>query len=387
LSEIRLYFHWPWCKKICPYCDFNVKLKTEINEKTWIDSYITELNYFFLKNKFTKIKSIYFGGGTPSLMSIHILERIISYIVKNFSIDDNIEITIETNPSSLTLANLENYKNIGINRISLGIQSFEDTILKFLGRDHTSKDAEINLHNIQKIFSRSSFDIIYGIPGQSIRSWEKNLSKILDHAKTSGHVSLYQLTIEPGTPFYKQNTKKFIMPDDDFLAEMYIATKEATDKSGIHSYEISNYSLKNQESIHNIGYWRYNQFIGIGPGAHSRINFNGSRRAFKQIESPTNWITSVSSRGHGTFSDIQLSNNDIAVEILLTGLRLKEGVNSKTFDVLTKKNLKKLCTNPKLNTLFEKDLVYWKNSYLIASTKGQLVLNSILNQFEKVLID
>lgn len=319
-------------------------------------------------------------------MSIEILDNIISHIVKKFTIDDNIEITIESNPSSLTLNNLMNYKNIGINRVSLGVQSFNDTDLKFLGRDHTSKDAKTSLSNIQKIFARSSFDIIYGLPEQSIKSWKKNLSKILEYAKASGHISLYQLTIEPGTPFYKQkNMKKFTMPNDDFLADMYIATQEETDKMGLPAYEISNYAQKNQESIHNIGYWRYDEFVGVGPGAHSRININGSRRAFKQIESPTNWITSVSSNGHGTFSDIQLNVNDIALEILLTGLRLKEGVNSKTFNSLTSKNLSKLTANPKLNTLFENDLVYWKNSYLIATTKGQLVLNSILNQFEKVI--
>ena len=354
-----IYIHWPFCKSKCPYCDFNSHVGN-YNYDDWTSAYLKELDYYIDQNNIIPasrlnqtndfegedaqhtnmyvstaesrenrldhlkmgagIKSIFFGGGTPSLMHPKIVESIISKIGV-----DNIEITLEANPTSYERQKFIDFKNAGVNRISIGVQSFDDKYLKFLGREHSGKQAIEAIESAMEIFDRYSFDLIYARPEQTMKEWESELE--IAKPFINSHVSLYQLTIEKGTKFYAMHkNKEFIMPDDELSEEMYEYTEDFLEELGVYKYEVSNYAKPGHESIHNLGYWRYNQYLGIGPGAHSRININGKLHAVMDIHSPSAWMNKVNEQGHGIQSSAELNLEDIAKEYLMMRLRIFEPI-------------------------------------------------------------
>tara|TARA_Y100000589_G_scaffold320388_1_gene350241 strand:- start:5492 stop:6664 length:1173 start_codon:yes stop_codon:yes gene_type:complete len=386
LKSLGIYIHWPWCKTICPYCDFNVKKFEEIDTDTWLKAYIKEIKNISLFTNLKEVKSIYFGGGTPSLISAEFIEKVINFISNNFSISSSVEITIEANPSSTKYNNLYNFKLAGVNRISLGVQSFNNRDLKFLGRDHDSYQAKKAIKHINTLFNKANFDIIYGIPDQKISTFKKELNEIFNFAQSLGHLSIYQLTIEPRTPFYKLlKSGKLNLPSEEKLSDMYFMIQEISERYKLPQYEISNHSTFGHESIHNLGYWRYNQYLGIGPGAHSRVSKNSNRMSLIQIKSPKEWLNAVIKDTNGIANKEILSKNEAAMEVLITGLRLKEFLPNDRFNQFSKLKLEEIIEKPLIKGLIEEGLIESKKSKIRTTSKGKAVLNSILYRFDKVI--
>ncbi len=365
-QNISIYIHWPFCKSKCPYCDFNSHVREKISHDDWLEAYIKEILFFKNILEHKRIGSIFFGGGTPSLAKPELMEKIIDALSKLASFDERIEITLEANPTSIEAQKLSDFKNAGINRVSVGIQSLNDDHLKFLGREHSSTEAKNALEIAYKTFDRFTFDLIYALPTQTLESWERELEEALKIAKK--HISLYQLTIEKGTRFYSDHSnKKFIMPTNDLAAEMYEITTEIMEKQNMPYYEVSNYAVHGEESRHNLSYWRYQDYLGIGPGAHGRFSEGENKFATQMISSPEQWMKSVSENGVGFQRKDALSNEDIRNEKLLMGLRLREGVH---LDVISNKS--------SIPSLVSNGLIEYKNEKVAATKKGLLVLNSLI---------
>jgi oxygen-independent coproporphyrinogen-3 oxidase len=366
-KDLAIYIHWPFCKSKCPYCDFNSHVVQKIDYKQWEKAYLHELEYFkdYISDK--NITSIFFGGGTPTLMPPFIADSIINKISQLADIDSNIEITLEGNPTSVELEKFNEFKNAGVNRVSLGVQSLNDNNLKFLGREHSSKEA---LKAVEKahIFNNYSFDLIYALPNQSLKDWESELKEALQHA--NGHLSLYQLTIEKGTKFYSDfKAGKFKMPENDLSADFYELTDAIMNEAGLPAYEVSNYAKAGFASRHNMTYWRYGDYLGIGAGSHSRITQNNNKKALMMIHSPENWLNSVFEKGSGLQSEDILSAEDINYETILMGLRTTEGINPSIID-----------NQKTLQNLIEANLLEKHQDNIRATKKGVLVLNSIINR-------
>ncbi len=325
LPPLSLYFHWPFCLSKCPYCDFNSHVREKYDENSWKEAFFKSLDHEFLKHPDREIHSIFFGGGTPSLMSPALVTDILKKVASCWALPT--EITLEANPNSVEVEKFKAFKEAGINRISIGIQSLNDDDLKFLGRTHSSEEALKALEIGRSVFENWSFDLIYARPGQALKTWEEELKRALD--LNPKHISLYQLTIEPGTAFEKLHKRKqFILPDEDLSADLYELTREITQRYGFGDYEVSNYALPGFESKHNLNYWRYGDYLGIGPGAHGRITGkDGHKIATKQFKAPETWIDAVNHHGNGyeTFDD--LGGEDMMMEKILMGIRLTEGVN------------------------------------------------------------
>jgi putative oxygen-independent coproporphyrinogen III oxidase len=264
--EIGIYIHWPFCEKKCPYCDFNSHVRDNINHLKWLKAYLNELRYYASETSERVISSVFFGGGTPSLMKPSVIEKILDEIQSLWHCSKDMEVTAEANPSSSETQLFKDFRGAGINRLSIGVQSLNNQSLMFLGRLHNADDARKAIKAATKIFPRISFDLIYALPGQTPITWKKELASAIKIAE--GHLSLYQLTIEPGTEFHKKRIKA---ANEDIGAALYELTQEIIDNAGLPAYEISNHAKKGQESRHNLIYWRGGDYLGIGPGAHARI--------------------------------------------------------------------------------------------------------------------
>ncbi|MDA0782585.1 MAG: radical SAM family heme chaperone HemW [Rickettsiales bacterium] len=364
-NNLAIYVHWPFCKSKCPYCDFNSHVASKIDFNLWHKAYIKEIEHFkdYISGK--NITSIFFGGGTPTLMPPFIADAIISKFSKIAKFDSNIEITLEGNPTSVELKKFNDFKTAGINRVSLGVQSLNNDNLKFLGREHSSSEALKAVEKAQ-IFDNYSFDLIYALPEQTLSQWEKELTEALTYAK--GHLSLYQLTIEKGTKFYSDyRSGKFKMPENDLSADFYNLTGSIMEKNGLPAYEVSNYAKSGYESRHNMTYWRYGDYLGIGAGAHSRISLKG-KTAIMMIHSPDSWLKSVQEKGNGIQTHELLSEDEINYETIMMGLRTKEGIKK---DIIT--------NNKQLALLINENLLEEKKGNIIATQSGFLVLNSLIN--------
>lgn len=326
-NDLSIYIHWPFCLSKCPYCDFNSHIANSIDDNNWLKSYEKEIEYFkdIIQNKY--IKSIFFGGGTPSLMNPKIVEGIINKIRGLARIDKQTEITLEANPTSFETEKFKAFKAAGINRVSIGVQSLREDDLKKLGRTHDSLQAIKTIESANKIFSRVSFDLIYARSGQELKDWQQELKQAME--LVTGHISLYQLTIEKGTPFYKLfHDGNLILPSSDIAAEMYEWTNDYLESQNYFRYEISNYAKKGQECVHNLTYWNYNDYLGIGPGAHSRIIENPSSvSAIMMWHKPEKWLEAVNNENNGIQTNSKLTKQEIIEEILMMGLRLKKGIN------------------------------------------------------------
>jgi len=365
-DPVALYIHWPFCQSKCPYCDFNSHVSDNINHDAWAESYLKELDYFAELTKGRLVTSIFFGGGTPSLMNTDTVGKILNHISKLWSIEKDCEITLEANPTSIEAGKFKDFRKAGINRVSVGVQALNDNDLKFFGRTHSASEALAAVEVARNTFDRYSFDMMYARPGQSARDWEEELSRALEYME--GHSSLYQLTIEPQTPFYTRAKRgEFRMPEENLSAELYEVTESIMSEKGLESYEISNYAKRGEESRHNMGYWRYQDYLGIGPGAHGRVSINGNKHATRMHRAPDIWLERVGEKGHGLQADDILSSEEQNQEKIMMGLRLQEGVDVVLFD---KDKLERL--------IVEGDLT--RGGGKVSPTlQGRLRLNSVLD--------
>ncbi len=323
--DFALYFHWPFCESKCPYCDFNSHVRNHIDQNAWLDGYITELKYWAKKTQGRRVTSIFFGGGTPSLMNPDIPAKLIEKVRALWACKDDLEITLEANPSSIEAARFKGFYEAGINRVSIGVQSLRDDVLKFLERPHNADEARQAIDTANDIFDRVSFDLIYGHPMHSPDEWRAELKEWLP--LTKGHLSAYQLTIEQGTNFatrYKRG--ELIMPSDDTQAEFFDITMDECTAHDLNQYEVSNYAANNQESQHNLTYWHMKDYIGIGPGAHGRITLDDVRYATVGHKAPEIWLERVTKNRHGGHPFVALTTHENLEEKIMMGLRLNEGI-------------------------------------------------------------
>ena len=317
-----LYIHWPFCLAKCPYCDFNSHVRERVDHARWETALLADLEYELALGEPEALDSIFFGGGTPSLMPPALVAKLLQVAEARRGFADGIEITLEANPSSVEAARFADLAAAGVNRVSLGLQSLDDAALRFLGRLHDAREGVAALEVAQQHFARVSFDLIYALPGQAEADWRDQLRRAL--AFGTGHLSLYQLTIEPGTRFATLARQgRLSIPDDDEAAELYEATAEITAAAGLPAYEISNHARPGEESRHNLTYWRYRDYHGIGPGAHGRRGGMATVRHKK----PENWLAAIDREGHGLVEERPLPPTEQASEALLMGLRLAEGVD------------------------------------------------------------
>lgn len=327
-----IYVHWPFCLKKCPYCDFNSHVRDEVSHKRWRDALVREIDTFASSFPHLTASSIFFGGGTPSLMEPETTHAVIERIRHHWGPDDiadNIEVTLEANPSSVEAGRFKAYADAGVNRISVGIQSLDNDVLKFLGRLHSAEEALKALKIAQDNFDRVSFDLIYARPHQSLEDWRAELTEALSFS--TSHLSLYQLTIEEGTAFYHQfHRGKFTLPDEDEAAALFDATTDLTTAAGLPPYETSNHARPGEESRHNLSYWRGDYYVGIGPGAHGRIPAlsHGAAYAHAQVKRPEDWLERVEGFGHGTLELEHIDASDRMVEAIMMGLRLTDGIET-----------------------------------------------------------
>ena len=377
-SNIGLYIHWPFCLSKCPYCDFNSHVVESVDHNLWEKALVNELTFLSSNQNQKKLKSIFFGGGTPSLMKPETVFEVIQTAQKLWGIEQPIEITLEANPSSIEYQTFSSFKQAGVNRISLGIQAFDDKALSFLGRSHDRLDAINAIEAAHKSFDKVSFDLIYARPQQTIESWLLELDQALNLA--GEHMSVYQLTIEKGTAFYSQyKNGDFEMPSSETAANFYEVTNERLSSAGLQNYEVSNYAQLGSECQHNMIYWRSEDYLGVGPGAHSRLtDKRGERRATRSLTAPFSWLKEVETNGHALVEQTILSISEQLTETIMMGLRLKEGVSLKKLNKLTGKTLNQLFDAEALYLLKKEDYLRADKFYLRATDSGRQRLNGVV---------
>ena len=326
-AAFGVYIHWPFCLSKCPYCDFNSHVRhAGVDEARFAHAFATELAATAARVPGRTVASIFFGGGTPSLMQPATVGAILDAVARHWPIAPDAEVTLEANPTSVEAARFRGYRAAGVNRVSLGVQALDDSALKELGRLHSADEALAAVQVARAIFERYSFDLIYARPGQTPRAWAQELERAIGEA--GEHLSLYQLTIEQDTPFALLHAAgKLVVPDDDTARALYDTTQEICAGAGFPAYEISNHARPGAECRHNLVYWRAHEYAGIGPGAHGRLDIGGERRATATEKRPESWLMRVETLGHGVVSDEALTREQMADEFLLMGLRLAEGID------------------------------------------------------------
>jgi oxygen-independent coproporphyrinogen-3 oxidase len=371
-----VYVHWPFCAAKCPYCDFNSHVRSGIDESGWVSAIEKELDWTAAAQGEDRppVETIFFGGGTPSLMTGKSTARILDRIARNWRLTNDLEITLEANPASADAARFADYRAAGVNRLSLGMQALNDGDLKALGRLHNAAEAKAALALAMKNFDRVSLDLIYARPGQTDAQWRGELQEALGFG--TDHLSLYQLTIEPETPYallYKSGALK--IPDEDLAADLYETTQELTEAAGRPAYEISNHARPGSESRHNLIYWRYGDYAGVGPGAHGRLCLDGKRMATAAMKLPERWQDRVEREGRA-FSDlIEVPDGDAAREHLLMNLRLSEGLDLAAYEL-------RWGTSPdaaRIAALTEQGLLSLRDNRLRATPTGRIVLNAVIS--------
>ena len=416
-NALAIYIHWPFCTAKCPYCDFNSHVRESVEQERWKHALLKDLAYYDYLKESHHVTSIFFGGGTPSLMAPDTVAALIDSVAKQYQISDDIEITLEANPTSVEAEKLKAFKAAGVNRVSMGIQALNDADLQFLGRKHSASEALKALEIAQNLFERMTFDLIYARPKQSLNDWKAELSQALRFAK--GHLSLYQLTIEENTQFHQLvENNRFQMPEESLAADMYHLTHELTQAAGLPFYEVSNYAAHGQESRHNLSYWRGDDYIGIGPGAHGRVgmlprssaalseggqqpdpamslqssvSWRGQesepetknilqRTATQTIKLPEKWLIAIEEKGDAFTSVETLSPETILDERILMGLRIREGIFFDRFKAQTGKELLPLLNANKLDYFLREGYMQQDADGLRATQAGMLVLNHITHE-------
>lgn len=367
--------HWPFCAAKCPYCDFNSHVRHKpLDQDVFLQAYSRELEYFASLTSGRKVSSIFFGGGTPSLMDVSTVDEILGKISKLWPIDSQVEITLEANPSSVEAERFKGYRESGVNRVSLGVQSLHDRQLKFLGRLHNVDEARRAITLARTIFDRMSFDLIYARPDQTPDDWINELELALDLA--ADHLSLYQLTIEQGTRFFELREKgKLHVPDGELSAELYEATQSVMNARSMPAYEISNHAVMGAESRHNLIYWRYHDYVGVGPGAHGRIKIDDTKIATAGELNPEKWWQKVMVDGHGMVVNDRLTSQEMADEFLVMGLRLAEGISLARYEAFDASPLNPDSSDFLIRQGFLETL---PNGNLRATPNGFLVLDAVV---------
>ncbi|WP_417789468.1 radical SAM family heme chaperone HemW [Terasakiella pusilla] len=370
-----LYIHWPFCVSKCPYCDFNSHVSNAVDHDQWRTAFVQELDRVFAESKGHRISSIFFGGGTPSLMQAKTVEAILDRAQALWGFTDGVEITLEANPTTVESHTFRDFRQAGVNRLSIGIQSLDEEVLKFLGRAHNMSDARTALELAAKSFDRYSFDLIYARPDQTLAGWEAELREAL--TLSAGHLSLYQLTIEPGTDFHKRGIAPI---DEDLGADMYDLTQEIMEEAGLPAYEISNHAKPGQESRHNLVYWQGDEYIGLGPGAHSRFQ----NQAIHQIYKPDLWLKAIAEKQSGEQKRRALKMDERIIELILMGMRLREGMSANHFAALTGKTLLDSLDPQGLADMLEMGFVEWADDHLRPTEEGRKCLNGVLEKLVRV---
>ena len=367
-----LYLHWPFCQAKCPYCDFNSHVVARIDESRWREAYRQEIRRYAAETEGRVLRSVFLGGGTPSMMSERLVDGILSDIRAAWPLANDIEITLEANPTSVEAERFRGYRAAGVNRVSLGVQALRDADLKALGRLHSVKEALAAVDLARSVFDRVSFDLIYARQGQTEADWEAELNDALTLA--GDHLSLYQLTIEDGTAFGARHAagKLAGLPDEDRAAALYEITQELCTDAGLPAYEVSNHARPGQESRHNLLYWQAGDYVGIGPGAHGRLTLDGQRVATETPDGPMDWLAAVA-RGSGEGARHLLSVPEQRAEFLLMGLRLREGVDLRRLPG----GVNEILYN-NINYLIDIEMVEKTETSLRLTKRGRPVLNAVL---------
>ncbi|WP_208984712.1 radical SAM family heme chaperone HemW [Stappia sp. TSB10GB4] len=334
-----IYVHWPFCEAKCPYCDFNSHVRhAGVDQARFAAAFERELAYFAARTRGRRVDSIFLGGGTPSLMLPATVGRVLDAIAGLWEISPTVEVSMEANPSSVEAERFRGYRAAGVNRLSLGVQSLRDADLRRLGRLHDADQARAAIGIARSTFERISFDLIYARPDQSAAAWRAELEEAIGLA--ADHLSLYQLTIEQGTPYFElHRAGKLVVPDPDTAADLYDLTQEICNRHGMPAYEVSNHAVPGAECRHNLVYWRYGDYVGVGPGAHGRLTGGNGKFATATERHPETWLAAVEARGEGLVEDVSLTREEQGDEFLLMGLRLVEGVDLARFEAISDRRI------------------------------------------------
>lgn len=375
-----IYVHWPFCQSKCPYCDFNSHVREAIDETAWADALVTETAHMAELAPGRTVTSIFFGGGTPSLMAPETVGAVLDSIAAHWPVSGDVEITLEANPGSVEAGRFKGYRAAGVNRVSLGVQALDDASLMALGRRHDAAEARTAIALARRTFDRMSFDLIYARMGQTPQAWRDELDEALSVG--TDHLSLYQLTIEPGTQFHTLARRGALdLPDEDSQAAMYEATQSMTGAAGLPAYEVSNHARPGHESRHNITYWRSGEWIGIGPGAHGRLNETGGTSVSRRQEkAPETWLDAVARNGHATAATETITGRDRLTEVLMMGLRLCDGLSHADLQRASGSGWDEAVDPATLSMLVESGLLVRDADGVRATTQGRQVLNGILDR-------
>lgn len=372
-QPLHLYLHWPFCRSKCPYCDFNSHVRDGMDDARWQRAYLAELDRGAAETAGRTVASVFFGGGTPSLMDPRTAAAILDGIAARWQLAPDLEVTLEANPSTAERQRFRDFRAAGVTRLSIGVQALDDDALRALGRGHSVADARTAIELAASIFPRYSFDLIWGRPGQQAEAWRRELSKAATMA--GEHLSAYQLTIEPGTGFFREGVRE---ADEDDGAALYAVTQEVLEAAGLPAYEISNHARPGAACRHNLAIWNGADYLGIGPGAHGRITLDGRTHATRAILAPEKWLCAVEQRGCGDAERLPLDDRQRQDELVLQGLRLVAGIDRRRFRALAGSEPEAAVNGEALSMLIEERFVESDSMGLRATEQGRLCLNALL---------
>ena len=379
MSPLGVYVHWPFCKSKCPYCDFNSHVRDGVEQTRWRDALLRELEHAAREAPGQRVETVFFGGGTPSLMPPETVGAVIDRIRTLWDSAPEVEVTLEANPTSVEAGRFAALAEAGVNRVSLGVQALDAGSLKFLGREHSTDEALDALDTARRHFARYSFDLIYARPGQTPEAWAAELERAL--ALAGEHLSLYQLTIERGTRFFTDHARgAFVLPDEEAAASMFEATQMRLAAAGLPAYEISNHARPGAACRHNLIYWRYQDYVGIGPGAHGRFAEGETKRATRRSSGPEAWLDAVERAGHGTAETTVVAGQDLVEEALMMGLRLADGIDRATFASVTGADPVAALGEARLAPLVKAGFLEIEPDRLRATASGRQRLNALLER-------
>ena len=372
-----LYIHWPFCKSKCPYCDFNSHVRDSIAQERWRRALLAELDHAAAETAGRQVTSIFFGGGTPSLMEPKTVAALIDRAAARWRMAEDVEVTLEANPTSVESARFAALRQAGVNRLSLGVQALDDRALRFLGRGHDAAEAVAAIALARRHFARYSFDLIYARPEQTLAQWQAELARAI--ALAGDHLSVYQLTIEPGTAFAAAHARgDWALPEEELAGDLFEATQAALAAGGLAAYEISNHARSGGECRHNLTYWRYGDYVGIGPGAHGRVTSGPDKLATRRHRAPETWLAAVERQGHGLAERITLGAAERAEEMLMMGLRLAEGVERASFRAQCGAEIEASLDRRRLADLVAGGFLVQDAHGLRATAAGRQRLNAVL---------
>jgi oxygen-independent coproporphyrinogen-3 oxidase len=376
VEPLAVYIHWPFCRSKCPYCDFNSHVRERVDTARWTRALLADLDHHAALAPGREVGSVFFGGGTPSLMPPETVARLLDRVRARWAVRPDLEVTLEANPNSAEAGRFRAFAAAGVNRLSLGVQALDPTALRLLGRAHDRAEAIAAIEAANASFARFSFDLIYARPGQSLAAWQDELDEALSLA--GDHLSLYQLTIEPGTAFATSARRgELVLPDEEVAAAFYETTQDRLAAAGLPAYEISNHARAGAECRHNLVYWRYRDYVGIGPGAHGRLTLAGVKYATRQARLPERWLAAVERAGTGIEEMAPIDRQSAVEEMLMMGLRLAEGISRERLEHLAGRDADALFA-ANLAPLVEGGFLTLDGERLAATAAGRQRLNAVL---------